>query len=73
MAIISFKQYLHDEWEEGAYQIVDQTGYQLTETEADKLGRPFYQVSVTCEVDTDAGTVTATEFNGVPLSRPVRL
>jgi len=73
MPKFTFKQYLHDEWEERGGTIRDQTGYQLTEEEMDRLGRPFYEVCVECEIDTDAGTVTALSFEGVPLSSPKRL
>jgi len=67
---IPFTEYLHDEWEEGLPdELVDKlnehratTGLApLTHDEmyalSDTAGRPFYEISIPCEYDTETGQV----------------
>lgn len=72
--LIRFKQYLHDEWEEGLPGALEPLKA-LADFEAirDQLGRPFYEVSVDTQVNTDTGEVLATHFCGVELVTPKKL
>lgn len=63
MAQVPFKHYLHDSY--GRYELADaiqqQTGLAFTEEQLDDLGRPFYEVTLHCLLDTDTMTVTIVE------------
>ena len=55
-----FKYYLHDDsnsWERAEF-MGRQLGMELTETQVEKLGRPFYEVTLLCEFDTETSEVT---------------
>lgn len=60
MSKVLFKYYLHDDY--GKYELVDyiqkQTGVEFTEEQIEDLGRPFYEVTLHCELDTDTMNVT---------------
>lgn len=55
MARVEFTHYLHDDY--GKYELVDaiekQTGLNFTEEQMENLGRPFYEVTLHCVLDTD--------------------
>lgn len=60
MAKVAFKHYLHDSY--GKYELAEllqeQTGLTFTEEQLDDLGRPFYEVTLHCLLDTDIMKVT---------------
>lgn len=73
MARVQFKEYLHDEWEEAQEIIFEAQGIDLDDEFVANLGRPFYEVQVLCELDTETGEMWATHFEGVELTKPVKL
>lgn len=77
---VPFTQYLHDEWEEGPPRDIIEAvnkdrvsrGLQpLTRQEewelGDKAGRPFYEIGLRCEFDTETGRVTVLARDVEPL------
>lgn len=65
--IVPFKEYLHEEWEEGMpdnlisqLRKVGLTEEQIEELDQ-KAGRPFYEVTLDCTIDTDTGEVKLIE------------
>lgn len=56
---IQFKYYLHDDasFFERLEDLQAQS-HLFTEELVEKMGRPFYEVTLQCEVDTDTGSVT---------------
>ncbi len=59
MAVVPFKWYLHDGkvWENSeAWE--EALGIPMTKEHFDKLGSPFYEVTLECEFDTETGQVT---------------
>ena len=59
MAKIQFVYYLHDDYggyERGSYLRSQNPAF--TEELIEKMGEPFYEIKLTCEVDTDTGDVT---------------
>lgn len=60
MAKLSFTHYLHDSY--GRYELAEviqkQTGVEFTEEQLDNLGRPFYEITLHCQLDTDTMQVT---------------
>lgn len=64
---LPFKYYLHDSYSSSEFQEVvleDQLGLDdsMTKQQLDelmqKIGRPFYEVTLECELDTETGKVT---------------
>lgn len=58
---VQFKYYLHDDYtsSERAEAILDQIDLDMSREEFSQLiGRPFYEVTFTCTLDTDTGTIT---------------
>jgi hypothetical protein len=58
---VQFKYYLHDNYtgSERAEHILDQTDLDMSREEFNELvGRPFYEVELTCQLDTETGVVT---------------
>jgi len=57
---IPFTYYVHDDanTEERARDIGEQIGRPLTDEEIQKIGRPFYEVTLYCELDTETGEVS---------------
>lgn len=60
--IIPFKQYLHDEWKDDNLEdIFREASVSMTSEEIDdlyqKMGRPFYEVTLSCTLDTETGEV----------------
>ena len=60
MAQVPFKYYLHDSYSsyERAEYIAGQTGVEMTEEMIETIGRPFYEVELSCVLDTETGKVT---------------
>lgn len=60
MAKVPFQYYLHDSY--GRYELAEflqeKTGLTFTEEQLDALGRPFYEVTLHCHLDTDTMQVT---------------
>jgi len=61
--VIEFTEYLHgsDNWFELAEHIATQTGVTIPEALMEKIGRPFYEVSLRCSLDMETGAVTLIE------------
>jgi len=62
MALHEFKYYLHDDYSGGerAEHISSQTGVEI-EVDSElyqKIGRPFYEVTLNCTLDDETGEVT---------------
>lgn len=58
---VKFKYYLHDNATvyERAEDILGQTDLDMSREEFNELvGRPFYEVELLCELDTDTGDIT---------------
>lgn len=55
---VPFKHYLHDDGEDHYWQLKEATGMHLSPELLDKIGRPFYEVTLDCELDTETGEVT---------------
>lgn len=56
-----FKYYLHDDYtgSERAEAILKQIDLAMSREEFSQLiGRPFYEVTLTCTLDTETGTIT---------------
>ena len=59
MAVVEFKYYLHDSSGENLAWALGKSNPDMTEDEAEALGerlreeRPFYEVTLNCQVDTD--------------------
>lgn len=55
-----FTYYLHDNASsyERAADIEDQMGMHFTDDQIELMGRPFYEVGLYCEIDTDTMEVT---------------
>lgn len=72
MTIQVYKEYLHDDWEDEEEFFNDQ-GLVFTEEVKEKMGRPFYEVCVTTEIDDVTGEVWVTHFDGVELVSPKKM
>lgn len=59
MSKVEFTYYLHDDSDtfEMAADLRSQHPDVFDEELLEKMGRPFYEVTLTCEVDTDTGDV----------------
>lgn len=59
MAIVPFKYYLNDNASatERAEAISEQAHIDISEDLMDKIGRPFYEVTLNCTLDTETGEV----------------
>jgi ABC-type uncharacterized transport system ATPase component len=58
--IVPFNYYLHDSYtgSERAEFILSQTDLEMDQEEfLELIGRPFYEVQLACELDTETGTV----------------
>ena len=56
-----FKYYLHDDYNTfELHEFLKEQGVELSEEAWDNFGRPFYEVTLECEVDDD-GNVTLLE------------
>ena len=55
-----FKYYLHDDYtsDERAYVISKAIGETFTDEQVEEMGRPFYQVTLLCEFDTETNQVS---------------
>lgn len=63
---VQFKYYLHDGYtgSERAEYILEQTQLDMSRDEFNQLvGRPFYEVQLVCELDTETGKVTVLKTN----------
>ena len=62
--IVTFDYYLHDDNDtEGRCETIMQTAsqpIQIDDELAEKIGRPFYEVALSCTLDTDTGKVVIT-------------
>lgn len=60
MTLHGFKYYLHDSYNsfESLDWIARQTGLEIDDELADKIGRPFYEVGLNCTLDDETGRVT---------------
>lgn len=59
MAKIQFTYYLHDDSSAGErLDFLQAENPAFTEELIEKMGEPFYEVKLTCKVDTDTGDVT---------------
>lgn len=56
---MTFVYYLHDDNDslEMRELIEGKTGIKISDELAEKIGRPFYEVALTCELDTETGEV----------------
>lgn len=56
---IEFRYYLHDDHtsRERMDLIEEQTGYTIEEDLAEKIGRPFHEVTLHCVLDTETGRI----------------
>lgn len=72
MTMQVYKEYLHDQWEEIEWYFQDQ-GLTISEDVRSKMGRPFYEVCVTTEIDDVTGEVWVTHFDGVELVSPKKM
>lgn len=56
----TFKYYLHDSYErsEAAEVLASALGVEEDDEIFEKMGRPFYEVELTCEIDMETGEVT---------------
>lgn len=57
---IPFKYYVHDDsnTSERVDWISEQTGVTFTDEMTEEMGRPFYEVTLNCELDSVTGEVT---------------
>ena len=60
--ILPFKYYLHadgEDWSDMVSELADDAGLDGDEAEAlrQKVGRPFYEVTLECTLDTETGEV----------------
>ncbi len=65
--IVSFTHYMHDDWRDGLpYNVTESLREAYGEKHlpddelialADKIGDPFYEVRLDCELDTESGSV----------------
>jgi hypothetical protein len=60
--IVPFDYYLHDDAEsdERREQIADSAGIDIDDALMEKMGRPFYEVLLSCTLDTETGAVEIT-------------
>lgn len=60
MAILPFNYYMHDDYTHGEriQYIAEQTGVDIDEELANKIGKCFYEIKLECELDTETGRVT---------------
>ena len=60
---VPFTYYLHDGYSsmEFAEFVGQQTGVEMDDALMQKIGRPFYEVKLSCELDTETGAVTLLE------------
>lgn len=58
---VVFKHYLHDDEFSSLQWSLGQVGVKLTDELYDKVGKPFYEVTLTCELDLETGEVTILE------------
>lgn len=72
MPIITFKEYLHDDFEEIDWRMKQQ-GIEITEEELQTIGRPFYEICLECNISTDTGAVFIMKINDKPLALPLEL
>jgi hypothetical protein len=64
--IVTFTHGLHDEDSDALREnIAASAGFEVSDDLMDKIGRPFYEVTLTCTLDTDTGkmTVVSTELS----------
>lgn len=58
---VKFNYYLHDDYtgDERAEAILKQVDLDMSREEFSQfIGRPFYEVTLTCTLDTETGTIT---------------
>lgn len=70
-----FTEHLHEGYSRSEFrdEFARQTGYHLTDDELEMIGRPFYEVSLQCVVDTDTGSVIIDKVNNTLVDTPIRL
>lgn len=56
--IITFSHGLHDEDFDALAENIAISGIDVSPDLMDKIGRPFYEVTLTCTLDTETGKVT---------------
>ena len=59
MAKLQFKYYLHDDYDstERAEVIAERAGLDPEDPVFEKIDRPFYEVELDCELDTETGDI----------------
>jgi hypothetical protein len=60
--IVTFEYALHDHGAETLRESIEAgAGINVTDELMDKIGQPFYEVTIHCTLDTDSGEVTILE------------
>jgi hypothetical protein len=59
---VQFDYYMHDSYEhtERIEQIAESAGISIDDDLADKIGKPFYEIALSCTLDTETGEVEIT-------------